>query len=159
MKLKSCSINNCIRNSRHLQLLTECVQGLAKEICVVPFSSQDDISKEKIKSLKDSKRYVQNTFYFLILFSLLLTVPVGLLLYKKRTFYSTTDTFSGTVIIKRAFNENEYYIFIPQKVRVSKDDFFLINEGDKVAKKKGQRTITVIKTEEKSDREDFLDLL
>ena len=50
-------------------------------------------------------------------------------------------------------------MYIPQKVRVSRGDFYLINEGDRIEKKKGQKKITVIKAEDTSGDDDFLDLL
>jgi len=155
----SLHMDNLIKNAQHLQLLTECVQGLTKSICIISLPHEGQTDRKKVTQFKDSSRYIKSTFIFLILFSLILFILTGLLFHKKKTFYSTADEFSGTVIIKRIIGENEYYLFIPHKVQVSKEDFSFINEGDKIEKKKGQEKITVIQTEDASNSDDFLNLL
>ena len=58
-------------------------------------------------------------------------------------------------------SKSNYYIFIPQKVQVTKKDFNSINEGDKVIKNKGENLLHILKASsiKHESKQDFLDLL
>lgn len=149
------------RDSHNLLLLTEYVQGVLKELCSSPLVEKDGAHEKKAPSALTSKRYVLYTLSLLILVSLVFLVQMGILLHKKKVSYPPEASYSGTVYTKKIINKNAYYIFIPEKIQITKKDFDSIQEGDKVIKKKGETRIHIIGASENAEQssEDFLDLL
>jgi len=153
------TLSSIPKNSRHMQLLLECASGLSRELCREPYVPDKKKSKSKNPiSSGTQTNYLKHSLYFLIIFSVILILLISLFVYKKKNASAMTESFSGTVILKKIINEDEYYIFVPQKAKISKKDFQVINEGDRVEKSKGQEKIHISK-EAPAEKEDFLDLL
>ncbi|MCK5708212.1 MAG: hypothetical protein KAI43_11215 [Candidatus Aureabacteria bacterium] len=142
------------------QMIVKNCQGLAKELCTQEFESSQ-LNLNSVNTNVTTKLYLNKSLYFLIAFSIFIFILLGSFFYKSRFHYSPKSSFSGTVYNKQHLTNNELYIFIPQKVRVSNKDFVLIKEGDYVEKKTGEKHLIIKDQQEPQDdkKDDFLDLL
>ena len=151
-------ISHRVKDPRHLQLLTECTQGLARELCREEHHVQQ-AEKAPEKNAVFSRLYLRHTVLLLTAFALFLVIQIAVFFYRSRNFYEKDIYFSGTVVKKMQVS-NTFYFFIPQKIRVTRDDFSRISEGSFIEKKKGKKEIILLDEEEAEIQEDkYLDLL
>jgi hypothetical protein len=137
-------LGGMVKNERHLQLLVECAQGLVRDFCAVPADAAPAVVSSAPPLTVAPPAYLRQSVAVLVVFSVVLSLQTAYYFAKRNSIDSPTEAFSGMVISKHRVSDSEFYLFIPHRVRVTKDDFLRISEGDRVERKKGDEAIAVV---------------
>jgi len=139
-------LSGMVKNERHLQLLVECTQGLVRDFCSVPADKAPSVVSAAPPLAVVPPAYLRQSVTVLVLFSVILSLQTAYYFAKKKSIDDPNETFSGMVISKYRVSDSEFYLFIPHKVRVTKEDFSRVSEGDRIERKKGDKAISVVKS-------------
>jgi len=133
--------------------------------------AQDTFTDEKKGNVKEISKYESKIFQthyltylkssvsILILVSIVSLLIIFYFYFEEKNMYKKQLSFSGIVEDKKNINE-KYYIFIPEKIEINKNDFLKIKKGDTVIKNKGETEIKIIHNlKNNTKNEDILNII